>query len=110
MGLLNTTGLSVIRQLSFLGRVHLAPHGMAMRARKRKVLRPDRAPVGKARSPPARSACFPHPVQRKARGRSVAKQEAPLGIYNDEHSQITCNSGATYARAQGEDTGRHVKD
>ena len=84
MGLLNTTGLSVIRQLSFLGRVHLAPHGMAMRARKRKVLRPDRAPVGKARSPPARSACFPHPVQRKARGRSVAKQEAPLGIYNDE--------------------------
>ena len=107
MGLLNTTGLSVIRQLSFLGRVHLAPHGMAMRARKRKVLRPDRAPVGKARSPPARSACFPHPVQRKARGRSVAKQEAPLGIYNDEqpdHVQLRCNL------CQGEDTGRHVKD
>ena len=58
--------------------------GLAMRAQKRKVLRPDRAPVGKARSPPARSACFPHPVQRKARGRSVAKQEAPLEIYNDQ--------------------------
>ena len=38
----------------------------------------------KARSPPARSACFPHPVQRKERGWSVAAQEAPVEIYNDE--------------------------
>ena len=40
----------------------------------------------KARSPLARSACFPHPVQRKERGWSVAAQEAPVEIYNDEMS------------------------
>ena len=40
--------------------------------------------MAKARSPPARSACFPHPVRRKPPGRSVAAQEAPLEIYNDE--------------------------
>ena len=40
--------------------------------------------MAKARSPPARSACFPHPVRRKPPGRSVAAQEAPLEIYNDQ--------------------------
>ena len=58
--------------------------GLAMRARERGALRPNRVPVTEAGSPPARSACFPHPVRRKARGRSVAAQEAPLEIYNDE--------------------------
>ena len=41
--------------------------GLAMRARKRKVLRPDRGPVAKARSPPARSAClFPAPSPKES--------------------------------------------
>ena len=39
----------------------LAPPGLAMRARRRKVLRPDRVSGNEARSPPARSACLPHP-------------------------------------------------
>jgi len=46
--------------------------------------------VAKARSPPARSACFPHPVRRKPPGRSVAAQEAPLEIYNDQKAFTIC--------------------
>ena len=57
---------------------------MAMHARMRKLLRPNRVPVTEAGSPPGRPACFPHPVRGKARGRSVAAQEAPLEIYNDK--------------------------
>ena len=57
-----------------------------MRARERCALQPDGAPVTNAPSPLARSACFPHPVQRKERGWSVAAQEAPVEIYNDEMS------------------------
>eukprot|EP00964_Phaeocystis_antarctica_P088076 scaffold56008_cov65-Phaeocystis_antarctica.AAC.2 len=39
-----------------------------MCGRRQKVLRPDRDPTAEARSPPARSACFSHPVQMSQRG------------------------------------------
>ena len=41
----------------------LAPPGLAMCARRRKVVRPDRVSADEARSPPARLACFPHLVR-----------------------------------------------
>ena len=71
---------------------------MAMHARMRKLLRPNRVPVTEAGSPPGRPACFPHPVRGKARGRSVAAQEAPLEIYNDKK---TAFSPLAKARPQG---------
>ena len=72
---------------TLVGRVNVDPSRrffralrLAMRARERGALRPNRVPVTEARSPPGRSACFPHPVRRKSRGRSVAAQEAPSEI------------------------------
>ena len=41
-----------------VGRTVLAPPGMAARARRRKVLRPDRPPKANARSPSDQMACF----------------------------------------------------
>ena len=49
---------------------HVGAPGMAMCGRRQKVLRPDRDPTAEARSPPARSACFSHPVQMSQRARS----------------------------------------
>ena len=71
-----------------------------MHARMRKLLRPNRVPVTEAGSPPGRSPCFAHPVRRKARGRSVAAQEAPLEIYNDEMSYTYLPPDARAVRSQ----------
>ena len=49
-----------------------------MCGRRQKVLRPDRDPTAEARSPPARSACFSHPVQMSQRG----VRAAALGLTN----------------------------
>ena len=51
---------------------------------RRKVLRLYRHPTAEARSPPARSARFPHPVQVSQRGVRAAAVKACLVIYNDE--------------------------
>ena len=42
-----------------------------------------RDPTDEARSPPARSACFPHPVQMSQRGVRAAVQKAHLVVYHD---------------------------
>ena len=51
---------------------------------RRKVLRLYRHPTAEARSPPARSARFPHPVQVSQRGVRAAAVKACLVIYNDD--------------------------
>ena len=53
---------------------------------RRKVLRLYRHPTAEARSPPARSARFPHPVQVSQRGVRAAAVKACLVIYNDSIS------------------------
>ena len=55
-----------------------------MCGRRRKVLRLYRDPTDEARSPPARSACFPHPVQMSQRGVRAAVQKAHLVVYHEE--------------------------
>ena len=54
---------------------HFGAPGRAIRARRRKVLRRDRVSGDEARSPPARSVRFPHPVPMSSRGvRAAAKK------------------------------------
>ena len=48
------------------------------------MLRLYRDPTAEARSPAARSACFPHPVQMSQRGVRAAVQKAHLVVYHDE--------------------------
>ena len=44
--------------------------------------------MAEARSPPARSAFFSHPVQMSSRGKSTAAEKACLEIYNDIKNKI----------------------
>ena len=53
------------------------------RARRRKVLRPDRFSTDEARSPPARSACFAHPAPGWLLGSRTVVLVDLLEIYND---------------------------
>jgi hypothetical protein len=62
----------------------LAPPGMAARARRRKVLRPDRSPKANARSPPDKMTCFSSPARRWLLGSRTVVLLAILVVYNDE--------------------------
>ena len=77
------TAHAVVYRSGVLSVTVLAPPGMAARARRRSVLRLYRDPTDEARSPPARSACFPHPVQMSQRGVRAAVQKAHLVVYHD---------------------------
>ena len=71
-----------------------------MRARRRKVLRPDRVWGNEVRSPPARSVCFKHPVRMSSPGVRAAAQKVWLEIYNDESWYTYHPSDARAVRAQ----------
>ena len=60
---------------------------------RRKVLRLYRHPTAEARSPPARSACFPHPVQVSQRSVRAAVQKAYLVVYcrTTKQTSLWCN-------------------
>ena len=64
---------------------------MAARARRRKVLRPDRPPKANARSPPDQMACFSSPAPGWLLGsRTVVLLALPV-VYNDETmGKIAC--------------------
>jgi hypothetical protein len=62
---------------------HFGAPGRAMRARRRKELRPDRVSGNEARSPPARSACFAHPAAGWLLGSRIVVLVDLLEIYND---------------------------
>ena len=71
-----------------LGRTVLAPPGMAARARRRKVLRPDRPPKANARSPPDQMDCFSSPAPRWLLGLRTVVLLALLVIYNDKFRRV----------------------
>ena len=56
---------------------------MAARARRRKVLRPDRPPKANARSPPDKMACFSSPAPGWLLGSRTVVLLALLVVYND---------------------------
>jgi hypothetical protein len=57
---------------------------------KGKVVRPDRVSGNEARwSPPARVACFPHPVQMSSRGVRAAAGKVCLEVNNDKTSPVS---------------------
>ena len=62
---------------------HFGAPGRAIRARRRKVLRRDRVSGDEARSPPARSVRFPHPVPMSSRGVRAAAKKVCREIYTD---------------------------
>ena len=62
---------------------HFGAPGRVIRARRRKVLRRDRVSGDEARSPPARSVRFPHPVPMSSRGVRAAAKKVCREIYND---------------------------
>ena len=68
-----------------LGLTHFGAPGMAIGAAESERCsgRIGRDPTAEARSPPARSACFPHPVQMSHRGVRAAAAKACLVIYDD---------------------------
>ena len=67
-------------------------------------VRPDRDPTAEARSPPARSACFSHPVQMSQRGVRAAAVKAYLVIYKDK---VAIKQGDKQAMGQTNDRHRN---
>jgi hypothetical protein len=96
---LHTAGPPVVYRSGILCPTLLAPPGRAMRARRRKVARPDRVSGNEARSPPARSVCFPHPVRMSSPGVRAAAEKVCLEIYNEYARLGKPDSLPTHARA-----------
>ena len=84
-----------------------------MRARRRKVLRPDRVSTHEARSPLARLACFRHPVRMSQPPMRAAAEKAYLENYNDQtwgskrahvgYGAITLQCDSSQTEGGGED-------
>ena len=96
---LHVASRPVVYRLGHYGPNRVAASQMAARARRRKVLRPDRVSGDEARSPPARSACFPHPVRTSQRGVRAAAEKVYLEIYNDENTMTYSVSDVASRRA-----------
>ena len=79
-------------RLGHYGPNRVATSQMAARARRRKVFRPDRVSGDEARSLPARSACFAHPVRMNQRGVRAAAEKVCLEIYNDDSVMATADA------------------
>ena len=63
-------------------------------------VRPDRDPTAEARSPPARSACFSHPVQMSQRGMRAAAVKACLVIYKTQLVSVPLPVAVWYPNSQ----------
>mgnify|MGYP003313868607 CR=1 FL=1 len=79
---------------------------MAARARRRKVLRPDRPPKANARSPPDQMDCFSSPAPRWLLGLRNVVLLALLVIYNDETTYTYRPSDAVAVRTSHGDDAR----